>query len=269
MRGSSPPVTVIVPCFNEAGRLRPEAFLALAGRGVRLLFVDDGSRDGTAEALGRLQLGDPARIEVLALERNEGKGEAVRHGLLRAIDGGAEVVGYLDADLATPGEELLRLAQELEARRATAVLGSRIQHLGSRIHRLAWRHALGRIFAWVAAWALGVGVYDTQCGAKLFRVTPRLREALLEPFASRWVFDLELLGRLLEPRAEDPEPAAGIIEIPLRQWDHVSGSKLRLRGLLRIGWELARVSVRLARRRRAAQRVAWAAAAAGRSGPGV
>ena len=107
-------------------------------------------------------------------------------------------VGYTDADLATPPSELLRLAQYLdESAGVDMVMGARIAFLGARIDRSPLRHYLGRFFATGASFALKKPVYDTQCGAKVFRVDERLKAACGEPFRSGWAFDVELLARLL------------------------------------------------------------------------
>ena len=99
---------VVVPCFNEARRLSPQGFLPLLER-ARILFVDDGSSDGTLGLLDQIAEALPGRASVLALPENGGKAEAVRQGLLAAIASGATVVAYLDADLAAPADEMVRL----------------------------------------------------------------------------------------------------------------------------------------------------------------
>jgi glycosyltransferase involved in cell wall biosynthesis len=238
-----PATTIVVPCFNEAARLRPEGFRPLLERpGLTLLFVDDGSTDDTAARLREIAGG-----QVLALGRNGGKSEAVRQGMLRALAGGAEITGYLDADLATPADEMLRLLDLLVATAGVdTVLGSRVLLLGRDIRRRASRHYLGRVFATAASAVLGAPIYDTQCGAKLFRVTPALREALSEPFHSRWAFDVELLGRLLPRDGRDLR----LLEVPLHVWHDVAGSTLRLPQMVRAGLEVGRIGVELARWRR-------------------
>ena len=221
--------TVVVPCYNEERRLVEDEFVSLARRSaMNLLFVDDGSTDKTSAILDRMAI-DTDAIQVLRLESNKGKAEAVRCGLLLAIRQGASVVGYFDADLATPSGELERLSAIMDERRALqGAFGSRIACLGSSIDRTLKRHYAGRAYATLAALALGTSVYDTQCGAKLFRVTPSLLAALSEPFRSSWSFDVELLDRLL--RGSDtarPVSASSFVEVPLEMWRDVGGSKLR------------------------------------------
>jgi glycosyltransferase involved in cell wall biosynthesis len=226
-------IALAIPCFNEAARLPRDSVRRLVGdSALDLVLVDDGSSDGTRAALEALREEAPDRIAVLALPDNRGKAEAVRAGLLSAIDR-ADIVGYADADFATPAEELIRLARLIDESGADAVLGSRVAVMGAQIERSPVRHYLGRVFATGASLALRRPVYDTQCGAKFLRVGEPLRAALARPFRSRWAFDVELLGRLW---AEDPD--CRIVEEPLRTWIDVSGSKVRPTAMLRAGLDL-------------------------------
>ena len=236
--------TVVVPCFNEAARLDPDKLDVLATAAeARVLAVDDGSTDDTAARLDKLVSGDRDRYELLALGANHGKGEAVRRGLLAAVEAGADLVAYCDADFATPPAEVARLVATLRAHDdAGVVLGSRVALMGSDIHRSAFRHYTGRLFATAGSLVLGVPVYDTQCGAKAFRVTGALRESLATPFVSRWAFDVELLGRLLRHGdAAPPDGAGRFVELPLRQWREPGGSKLTARAGLRAAADLVRI----------------------------
>jgi glycosyltransferase involved in cell wall biosynthesis len=242
-------VVLIVPCFNEAARLDRDGLHGLARCvGAALLLVDDGSTDGSGELLATLCAEAPDRLHLLSLPRNLGKAEAVRRGLLAAIGDGARTVGYVDADLSTPAEEVARLVAVLRERERFGVFGSRIRMLGTHIERRWLRHALGRVFAVLAARILGVGVHDTQCGAKLFRADARLEAALAEPFSTRWVFDVELIGRLLQGRpGVEPVPPEQLVEEPLRRWRHVPGSHLSILDMVSMAAGLAWTALALRR----------------------
>ncbi|CAN5737915.1 hypothetical protein BH24ACT6_BH24ACT6_21410 [soil metagenome] len=254
-----PGATIVVPCFDEAERLRPDAVRELAASsGARVLLVDDGSTDATPQVLDALvaAVGDPGTIASHRLARNSGKAEAVRRGMRLALDDGAAVVGYCDADFSTPPHEVARLLVVLDdTPDVDVVLGSRVGLLGSDVQRAHVRHYLGRLFATAASAALRMKVYDTQCGAKVFADTPALRAALADPFRSVWAFDVELLARLRHG-APPTAPGLGIerfLEIPLRTWRDVGASKLTVRGAGRAAVDVARIAID-GRRRRAAGR---------------
>jgi dolichyl-phosphate beta-glucosyltransferase len=231
---------IVIPCYNEERRLdRAELERLAASSGLRLLMVNDGSRDGTLAVLQSIAEASGGRVRALDLPRNLGKAEAVRAGLNAALASGAQVVGYVDADLATPVDEVLRLRAELDTAGCSVVMGARVARAGSRIDRKAARHVTGRLFATLASLMLGQRFYDTQCGAKLFRDSAALREALSAPFLSRWAFDVELLGRLLD--AAEPLPFSAFLEVPLRQWIDPGGSKLSTASMLGAGFDLLRI----------------------------
>ena len=245
---------VVVPCFDEAARLDTVGLAALAGVADRVVFVDDGSTDRTAARLSELVTAHPSQFELLHLAHNVGKAEAVRRGLRHLLaqhDAHHDIVGYFDADLATPVAELARLAAVLTERPdCQAVLASRVALLGHHVERRASRHYLGRVYATVASLVLGIPVYDTQCGAKLFRAGPALHAALEQPFPDRWAFDVELLARLLQPGPGVPPVRPDqLVEVPLLEWRDVGGSKLRPTSAVRAGVALAGVRRRMGARR--------------------
>jgi glycosyltransferase involved in cell wall biosynthesis len=238
-----------IPCFDEEKRLDARHIDALLeDPRIDVLLVDDGSRDGTLAMLRAIAAARPTRVRVHAMPQNGGKAEAVRTGLRASIDAGAAIVGYVDADFATPAVEVRRLLDELERTGAEVALGSRVARLGAEVKRSAQRHYLGRLFATSAALVLGLRVYDTQCGAKVFRVGPALIAALDQPFSSRWAFDVELLGRLTSPSPAGPGlTERQLLEVPLRQWHDVGGSKLGGRAMVRAGTDVLRLGARVAR----------------------
>lgn len=242
----TPGLVLVVPCYNEAERLKPQAFLDfLASRpAVRLLFADDGSRDGTFDILERIRAAAPEQVFTLRLPANRGKGEAVRLGMLEGVRSGAGLVGFWDADLATPLEaidDFLTLAgrrPDLEI-----FLGSRARLMGRDIRRRAGRHYLSRVFATAVSLSLELPVYDTQCGAKLFRMTGAMASIFDRPFGSPWIFDVEALARYLAlPVGPGEAPReARIYEVAVRLWHHVPGSKLRWSDYVRSFFQLAAI----------------------------
>jgi glycosyltransferase involved in cell wall biosynthesis len=211
-----------MPCFNERSRLAVDEICSLTSdERVSLVMVDDGSTDSTLELLRALER-DAPDIRVIALPGNVGKGEAVRAGLTSALAAMPGWVGYVDADMSTPASEVLRLLDlALATDRFDVVFGARVAMLGRHVQRSPFRHYAGRVFATFASLVLEKAVYDTQCGAKLFRRTEALHRSMSLPFRSRWAFDVELLGRL-HVAGVDP---SRYWEEPLQVWRDVDGSR--------------------------------------------
>jgi glycosyltransferase involved in cell wall biosynthesis len=244
--------TIVIPCYNEAERLEVEAFRAYASgaRDVRFLFVNDGSNDGTEGVLRSMADADAEAFAVLTLPRNMGKAEAVRRGFLKAFGNAPDYVGFWDADLATPLETIGELVELLDARpRLEIVFGSRVNLLGRSVRRNLARHYVGRVFATAAAAVLRLPIYDTQCGAKMFRVSDEIAGLFREPFLSRWIFDVEIVARLLRARRDGDRPPVGAVlyEHPLMEWHDVRGSKLRYRHFVTVAVDLVRIWFRYMR----------------------
>ena len=234
---SSCRASIVVPCYNEAKRLNIAAFHEFLQRpeSIRLVFVDDGSSDATLDVLRRLCTGFESRTDILQCPLNVGKAEAVRRGLLHAIQHfDSEIVGYWDADLATPLDAISRFLHVLDTHPEIAMIfGSRVKLLGRYVKRRPRRHYLGRVFATVVSQILRLPIYDTQCGAKLFRVDSGIREILAAPFLSKWIFDVEIIARYLQRHGGDPAYLeAAIYEYPLERWEDVAGSKVRSKDFL-------------------------------------
>lgn len=228
-------LVLVIPCYNEERRLPVDELSAFALPGIRveLLLVNDGSRDGTLALLQSLAAKDPKRFSVLNLERNSGKAEAVRRGVLAAMERSPDLVGFWDADLATPLSELPGFLEVFAARpEIEMVFAARVRLLGRSISRNPRRHYVGRVGATLISSSLGLAVYDTQCGAKVFRVNDSLREIFSRPFLSRWIFDVEIIARLVRQRGRDAA-ARAIYELPIKSWHDVKGSKVRSTDFLR------------------------------------
>jgi dolichyl-phosphate beta-glucosyltransferase len=234
-------VTFIVPAYDEERRLgssldRLIAFLGHQPYESELIIVDDGSADRTASIArdAGARVPDNVSFQLLQHERNRGKGAAVRTGALAAA---GDDLFYLDADLATPPEEIPKLIDALRDGCDLAI-GVRIQPGGydMRESEPPWRRYGGKIFTTVRRRLLLRDVHDTQCGFKAFT-----KEAAHKLFPQQqldgWAFDAELL--FLADRL-----GFQICQIPV-EWHHVEGSRFRitvtsalheLRDLARIRW---------------------------------
>lgn len=233
--------TIIVPCYNEEKRLPVEAFLFFVGKNkdIQFLFVNDGSKDNTLEILTNLS-SKTGRILMLDLQNNRGKAEAVRQGMLHAVENlNSDYIGFWDADLATPLNEIERFIDCFQKNDCQMVMGCRLMRLGANVKRKKSRHYLGRFFATAASIILKLQVYDTQCGAKLYKsniVSPLFEK----PFISNWIFDVELLARYITIFGLE-DAAKKIFEYPLPSWEDIAGSSIKIKDFLRAPVELWKI----------------------------
>jgi len=216
-------LSIIIPAYNEAGRLEKSlrttlAYLNEEAPGAELIVVDDGSTDRTAES-AREALADSntVRTSVITYQSNLGKGRAVRLGLLAAR---GDVAVFSDADLSTPITETTKLVEPILQGECDLTFGSRALDRGLiGVHQPWRREQGGRIFNLVVRLATGLPFWDTQCGFKAFRMSvcrPIIKGATIDRFG----FDVELLYLAY---------LAGLRlrEIPVR-WNHYEGSKVNV-----------------------------------------
>jgi len=228
-------VCIVVPCYNEGHRLNELAFLTFLNENpqISFCFVNDGSSDDTIDKLLRLKSKNE-RVLVLNNPHNKGKAETVRNGINHVVKE-FDIVGFFDADLATPLNELSQLIHIIGQNQYDAVFASRILRLGSVIQRRFKRHLFGRLFATIIGTLFGIKAYDTQCGAKVFR-REIAEKIFAEPFVSKWIFDVELLIRM-----DYRQDHHNLFEYPLRKWVDVAGSKITFKDTLRIPLEILKL----------------------------
>lgn len=234
-----PSITLVVPCYNEEMRLDTDAFLkwVLGGPARHLCFVNDASTDQTAKVLDRL-CERHSRISVLHLPHNHGKAGAVRAGIIQVT--GCDLVGFWDADLATPLDEVDDLIDVLvNDPKLHCVAEIRVMRLGARIERSFARHVLSRLFVTVASFLLGLLAYDTQCGAKLFR-NEIAQPLFSDTFISPWLFDIELYLRLRKLYPHTPLTKQ-VCEHALRQWTAVGRSNVKWRDFAKVPFQLHQI----------------------------
>jgi glycosyltransferase involved in cell wall biosynthesis len=231
--GSQPVLSIVVPAFNEAGRIgnsirQIDAFMRQSPVSCELIVVDDGSRDNTGEIVTQ------AKVKGLRLVKNaenHGKGYAVRQGVLAAS---GTYVLFTDADLSAPIEEARKLFDVAIKEGADIVIGSRaVDRSYIEKHQSPVRELGGIVFNRMVRMLLGLRLHDTQCGFKLFD-RQKCRPIFDIQTTSGFGFDAELL--FVANRR-----GLRICETPVR-WSHAEGSKVSfLRDGLRMFSDLVRI----------------------------
>jgi dolichyl-phosphate beta-glucosyltransferase len=163
-------LSIVIPCYNEQDRLPAtvdaiKRYMAHRGLEYELILSDDGSSDATPDAIARVMDG-ASSVRSVRLPQNRGKGRALAEGV--AVSSGDRVL-LTDADLSTPIEELPKLEARLDAGAGVAIASRSIK--GSRIviSQPVYRVLMGKTFNLIVQAMLLPGVWDTQCGFKLFR----------------------------------------------------------------------------------------------------
>lgn len=231
---------IVIPCYNESKRLKRESYTTFSNAypDIDFLFVNDGSSDNTSDILREFSF-ESNNFHHIDLYPNRGKAEAIRNGFLFALGNwDFEYIAYWDADLQIPLTELptfIRMTDE----GFDIVMAMRIKRLGSTMKRSISRHILSRCFATCASFSLDLPVYDTQCGAKLFK-RGLIKDLFSEPFISKWLFDIELLARY-KKRYGKEAACNRILEQPLRHLVDAEGSNIKLIDWLKSPIELLKI----------------------------
>jgi DNA-binding response OmpR family regulator len=237
-------VGVVIPCYNEEDRLKTDSFASFLenNSGYQLCFVNDGSKDNTLGVVNKFKEQYDSII-VYDCEKNGGKAEAVRQGMLHLLkDQSLDYIGFLDADLSTNFEDYEDLIKTLSSTKFKFVVGSRIQRIGAAIYRKSSRGIISKTLNFIIRKIVGMDFQDTQCGAKV--MTRDLVEPMFnEPFLTRWIFDVEIFLRMRNKYGLE-EAKAMICEQPLKRWVHEDGSKLSMKDSFQILFQLYSVATK-------------------------
>ena len=238
-----PEICIIVPCYNEGKRLDVKAFIEFTVKNqfVSFLFVNDGSIDSTWPIIDSISNNE--NIFGLNLSKNMGKSEAVRQGLLHAKNNfKVNWLGYWDADLATPLNEIILMYNQVRNEgEIDLIIASRIKRLGAKVERKVTRHVLGRIFSTFASIILKLPIYDSQCGAKLIKFD--LINILFDKvFISRWLFDIEIIARYRN-LVGLKKALISVKEHPVNVWEEKGDSRIKISYLLKVPFELLQIHI--------------------------
>lgn len=227
---------IIIPCYNEELRFDETKIKSLLNhKNCAVFFANDGSKDKTVEIIQKIVDENP-NCFLFDFKINEGKANTVYKAInqIRDLDE-YDFIGYFDADFSTPPEEVLRLISEIENSTFDFVFGSRVLLLNSGIKRKSHRHIIGRIILTLVNLKFKLGIYDTQCGAKIFSKNI-ISECFYQPFYTNWLFDVEVFVRLQKKNLLKNGK-----EIPIFNWRDVDGSKLNWKSGFGIIRELAQL----------------------------
>lgn len=234
---------MIVPCYQEEESFNIEAYKQYLNSEeyLGLCLVNDGSKDNTLQSLEQLKKLFPERVQVIDLPQNVGKAEAVRYGMQHADFEGYEFTGYFDADLAFPLTQVRRFFNEIsETSCPDFIIGARVKLYGSTsIERPVVRHVFSRVFATIVSSMLKLGVYDTQTGAKLIRVS-KVEKLFSDPFISKWLFDIELIYRFIQNNGR-AELQQKLWELPIFECYDDGKSSVRKSFMFKVPFELFKI----------------------------
>lgn len=228
---TDPIVSVVIPAYNEEWRILPTigaiaTHMSARNQPWELIIADDGSTDSTVSLVRDLRF---ANLRLLVAEKNSGKGDAVRRGMLAAR---GEVVLFADADQSTPIEQYDRLAALID-QGFDVVVGSRAVEGAAVSGKSLSRRVLSRGLHVVVSRGFGIDVADTQCGFKLFTA-----DAAKQLFAMQLVdgfsFDLEVLYLAHKLGLRTAEVPVEWIDAPGSTVDAARVSLQFVRDLLRI-----------------------------------
>ena len=239
--------SIVVPCYNEESRLDIDYFLRLNQNlkriGIELVFVNDGSTDGTLAMLRQISFNP----KIINLPKNIGKAEAIRKAMLQEIQIDTKIVfGYLDSDAAFNTNDITLFTNDFISNNAfqnyQILSAARVKLAGTSIKRKTYRHVIGRLISSILNLGIESKLYDPQSGFKLYRKSDQLVEALSRPFATRWFIDVEIMNHF-KHRYD------AIIEIPVSSWADTPGSKIVFKEYFRIMSEIIKVKFIISKRK--------------------
>jgi glycosyltransferase involved in cell wall biosynthesis len=189
--GVSSLLSVVIPAFNQQKTIvrdvkNIEKTLQTLGYNYEIIIVNDGSYDDTLKRIIKLK---SSRIKVLSYENNQGKGHAIRYGMMRA---NGDIIGFIDAGMDINPNGFEMLLNHMEWYNADIIVGSKL-HPVSKVNYPFVRKILSWGYRWLTRIMFGFKIRDTQVGMKFFKRNV-VREVLPRLLVKKYAFDIEMLA---------------------------------------------------------------------------
>jgi dolichyl-phosphate beta-glucosyltransferase len=183
-------ISIVIPAYNEETRLPSTLraildFMSARNEELELIVVDDGSKDNTIEVAKTFL----ENVRVISLDKNSGKGAAVRAGMLAAK---GDYIFFSDADLSTPIYELDKLLLELKNSSDIAIGSRALDYSSIKVHQPFYRELMGKTFNKIVQLLVVKGIQDTQCGFKGFKKSV-VKEVFGKAEIDGFGFDVEIM----------------------------------------------------------------------------
>lgn len=220
-------IGVVIPFYNEDKRFLIDEYISFAHKnlGYYLCFVNDGSNQKNQEKLEQLRKGKEDYISIYNCEKNSGKSEAVRLGMLHlATQNHLDYIGFLDADLTTNFDDFENLANTIYNSKYKLVFGSRIARMGADSTKESARAIVSKAVNFFNRQIIGMEINDSKCGAKIM-TKDLVNSTFIKKFKTEWLFDVEIFLRIKKLYGIESTKKL-IYEKPLNRWIHNNGSKL-------------------------------------------
>ncbi|TQI71555.1 glycosyl transferase family 2 [Gramella sp. Hel_I_59] len=233
-------IALFIPCYNEEERLNIKAFqLFIKETSVKMdfYFIDDGSLDNTADIISN-NLIDKENVQLIKLDRNRGKGNALRVGMLQSLLRNYEFYAFIDADLDVPLDQVCLLHKELI--KSSGLIAISKRNLKSNFDIFNLRSIASLCMVNLANRIIGFEnkIKDTQCGCKMLH-REIVEICFKDEFISEWLFDIEIFLRL---KKEVKGARERIFEVKLHILNKNGRSKFRFRQNFKIAHQLYRIN---------------------------
>jgi glycosyltransferase involved in cell wall biosynthesis len=230
-------LSVVIPAYNEELRIEKTLlsvsdFLKKQSFEYEILVINDGSKDGTAAVVEKLEASIP-KLKLINNKDNHGKGSVTKQGMLAAT---GDVRLFMDADNSTKVDEIINFLPFFNQGYDLVIGSRRVAGSNIAVKQSGFRDFLGGVFRLIVHTLVPVGVTDSQCGFKAFSAKSS-QSIFPKQTIFRWAFDVEILALARKQGYK-------IKEVPIT-WVNDSESHVKLGGMVSMLLEVVEVRLNL------------------------